>query len=141
MHKVSIQARAGSRSQATGLETQYGCTTLKGKTRERSEATVRKPRNYNAKQSVGRGTRHKKNQRQIKQLECDYSFDTQDKEAAKFSWLCLSGAQGSAKAGKEGPGRSLELEQAGNFFLLSSTGSNIRLKHFSLHIAIIKQLF
>lgn len=83
---------------------------MKSKTRRRSETTVRKPRNYNAKQSMGKGARQKRSQRQIKQLGCDYSFDTQGKEAAKFSWLCLSGLQGSAEAKKEGPGRSLELE-------------------------------
>lgn len=101
---------------------------------------VRKPRNYNAKQSVGRRG-HKRSQRQIKQLGCGYCFDTLGKEAAGFSWLCLPGLQESTKSGKEGPGRSLELERAGSFFLLSSTQPNIRLKHFSLQIAIIKQLF
>lgn len=90
---------------------------------------------------MGSGTRHKRRQRQIKQLGCDYSFDTHVKEAARFSWLCLSGLQGSTEARKKGLGRSLELERAGSFFLFSTTQSNIRLKDFSLQIAIIKQLF
>lgn len=66
----------------------------------------------------GEKERHKRSQRQIKQLWCDYSFDTEGKEAAKFSWLCLSGLQGSAKVVKEGPGKSLELELEGSFCFL-----------------------
>lgn len=68
---------------------------------------VRKPGNYNAKQSPGRGARHERSQRHNKQLVCDYSLDTQGKGPATLSWSCLSGLQGAAKAEKEGPGRSL----------------------------------
>lgn len=114
---------------------------MKGKTRGRSEAAVRKPKNYNAKQSMGRGARHKRSQRQIKQLGVIIPLTLRaKKQPSSAGWFIW--ASGVSKGWKRGawqvPGTGTG---AGRFFLLPSTQSNIRLKHFSLQVDVTKQLF